>query len=110
MHELGGGTCNEETRGVEGTRKASPAREEAEEKEEVTDSRNILQFRAAVPWWSAVVGVKDRSDLGDSLVSGLNTWVERYFCLDSVTMKTLEEWTYSLLLEGILKASTCISP
>lgn len=72
MHELGGGTCNEETRGVYGTWKSSPAREEAEEKE-VMDSRNILQFRATFPWWSAVVGMKERSDLGDYLVSGLNT-------------------------------------
>lgn len=82
MHELGEGTCNEETRGMEGTWKASPAIEEAEEKEEVMDSRNILRFRATVPWWSAVVGVKERNDLGDYLMSGLNTWVEGYFSLE----------------------------
>lgn len=28
------------------------------------------------------MGVKERSDLGDYLGSGLNTWVEGYFCIE----------------------------
>lgn len=83
MLELGGGTCNEETRGMEGMWKAFSARGKAEEKEEVMDSRNILRFRASVSWWwSAIVGVKERSDFEDYLMSGLNTWVEEYFSLE----------------------------